>query len=45
MSNFIKALFVHKLMHQWVVLKISVTIYIEIYITTAPKYFGVTELV
>ena len=27
-------------MHQWVVLKNSIEIYIKIYIKTAPTYFG-----
>jgi len=34
----IKVLFIHQLMHQWVVLKEN----IQIYIKTAPTCFGVT---
>ena len=29
-------------MHQWVVLKNNIKIYIKIYIKTAPTYFGIT---
>jgi len=36
--DIIKVLFIHQLMYQWVVLKNN----IEIYIETAPTYFGVT---
>ena len=36
--DIIKVLFIHQLMHQWVVLKNS----IKIYIKTAPTCFGVT---
>ena len=42
-KNIIKVLFIHQLMHQWVVLKSNITIsYIKIYIKTAPKCLGVT---
>jgi len=36
----IKVLFIHQLMHHWVVLKGSIKIYIKIYIKTAPTCFG-----
>ena len=36
----IKVLFIHQLMHQWVVLKRNIKIYIKIYIKTSPPCFG-----
>jgi len=40
MLSTITVLFIHQLMHQWVVLKNNIKIYI--YIKTAPACFGVT---
>jgi hypothetical protein len=40
--DIITVLFIHQLMHQWVVLKNNIKIYSTIYITTAPTCFGVT---
>ena len=37
--DIIKVLFIHQLMHQWVVLKNN----IKIYIKTAPTYFGAVK--
>jgi len=37
-----KVLFIHQLMHKWVVLKNSIKIHIKIYIKMAPTCFGVT---
>jgi len=38
--DIIKVIFIHQLMHQWVVLKNNVKICIKIYIETAPTCFG-----
>ena len=38
----IKVLFIHQLMHWWIVLKNSIKIYIKIYFKTAASCFGVT---
>jgi len=35
LNEIIKDLFIHKLMHQWAVLKNNIKIYIKIYIRTA----------
>ena len=40
--DIIKVLFILQLMHQWVVLKKNIKIYINICIITASTYFGVT---
>jgi len=40
--DIIKVVFIHQVMHQWVVLKNNIEIYIKIYIKTAPTCFGVT---
>jgi len=40
--DIVKVLFIHQLMHQWVVLKNSIKIHVKIYIKTAPRCFGVT---
>ena len=42
--DIIKVLFVHQLMHKWVVLKKknNIKIYVKIYIKTAPTCLGVT---
>ena len=37
-----KVLSIHQLMHQWVVLKNNIKIYIKMYIKTAPTCFGAT---
>jgi len=39
-ENFIKVVFIHQLMHWWVVLKNNIKICIIIYIKTAPTRFG-----
>jgi hypothetical protein len=39
-DNVNKVLFIHQLMHQWVLLKIDIKIYIKIYINLlAPKFY------
>ena len=39
---YIQVLFIHQMMHYWVVLKNNIKIYIKIYIKTAPTCFGIS---
>ena len=38
--DIIKVLFIHQLMHQWVVIEHNIKIYIKTYTKTAPTCFG-----